>query len=272
MSLKMLHLNWLYETGRRLTTVDGTQVEVLEFRFVHDDDVLSEWAKHFRNHYCLDEDIDSLRSGIGCSRADYLRNIKFPDKTHAPGPSIRAGDFSEILIADYVEYGLEYWVPRTHYSDKTIRNESTKGCDIVGFKFADPSKFTPNDTLIIFEAKAGFSRSSGSARLLDAITDSGKDITRKAESLNAIKQRLLRQREHNQAATISRFQNHEDNPYKEVYGAAAVYSTEYFDPTIATAFDAKNHPAYKNLFLLVIHGTNMMTLVHDLYRRAADEA
>ena len=125
--MTQLWLQWLDDTGERLQTTDGKTVEVWEFRHQNDQNVLSAWASHFRNHYCLDTEIDNYRRGYNYSRSEYLKNIIFPDERTAPGPSIRAGDFGEILVADYLEYILGFWVPRTRYGDKTIRNESTKG-------------------------------------------------------------------------------------------------------------------------------------------------
>ena len=98
------HLRWLIDTEERLITVEGRTVEIWEFRYESDDEVMSKWAHHFRNHYCLDHEIDQLRHGMNCSRKEYLNNIKFPDCSLPPGPSIRAGDFGEILIADYLEF------------------------------------------------------------------------------------------------------------------------------------------------------------------------
>jgi hypothetical protein len=56
--------------------------------------------------------LELLVSGTGLTKAEYLIQRKFPDARNAPGPSIRAGDFAEILVADYVEYKLGYWCPR----------------------------------------------------------------------------------------------------------------------------------------------------------------
>jgi hypothetical protein len=36
--------------------------------------------------------------------------------------------------------------------------------------------------------------------------------------------------------------------------------------------NAINHPNAENLMVLVIHGEDLMKLVHELYKRAADEA
>ena len=92
------HIKWLIDTGERLTTADGKTVEVWEFRHDDEEEVLSAWAKHFRNHYCLDCDIDFMRGRT--PRRDYLNDLKFPCRATKLGPGVRAGDFGEILVAD----------------------------------------------------------------------------------------------------------------------------------------------------------------------------
>lgn len=266
------HLEWLKDTKLELKTVDGNTIRVLEFRHQKDEEVLSEWAKHFRCHYCLDTEIDGLREGIGYSRKKYLNEIKFPDALIKPGPSIRSGDFGEILVADYLEYILKYWVPRTRYCDKAIRNESTKGCDIIGFNILSKKRYSRNDSLAIFEAKAQFTGKKPKNRLQDAVIDSIKDVIRKAESLNAMKQHTLKAQQSELTSRVERFQNPEDHPYKEISGAVALFSTVCYDTKCVLGTDASSHPNRNNLMLLVIQGNDMMKLVHELYRRAADEA
>lgn len=266
------HIKWFVDTGERLKTADGKEVAVWEFSHEKDEAVLSAWAKHFRNHYCFDSEIDYWRKGYKCSRTEYLNNIKFPDPKAAPGPSIRAGDFGEVLVADFLEYLLDYWVPRTRYGDKTIRNESTKGSDIIGFHILKDGKVSSKDKLAIFEAKTQFSGKKAKARLQDAVDDSEKDITRKAESLNAIKQRLHSRKKLGDAGIIERFQNEVDHPYKEVYGAVALFENALFDSGLMSSTDSSSHPYSSDLALIVIKGEQMMPLVHELYRRAADEA
>jgi len=265
------HLSWLKKTKDKLKTSDGKPINVYEFSYQEDDAVLTAWAKHFRNHYCLDNEIDFYREGYNYSRSEYLHNIKFPDTSIAPGPSIRAGDFAEILVADYLQYVLSYWVPRCRYDSKTVRNESTKGCDIIGFKFYD-DKETKKDTLAIFEAKAQFSGKTCAPRLQDAVNDSIKDQIRKAESLNAVKQRLFESNQKADSFKINRFQNPDDKPYLEVSGAAALFTSNLIDNTSLAATDTSAHPNSKNVSLVVIHGEELMDLVHKLYKRAADEA
>lgn len=267
-----LHIAWLINTGNGITTVDGKPVEVWEIRHSTNSTILSSWAEHFRNHYCADTEIDALRNGTGLSRAEYLINIKFPDAVNAPGPSIRAGDFGEILSADFLEYILGYWTPRTRYSDKIIRNESSKGCDTLGFKFVTPGKESPNDSLAIFEAKAQFSGTKPKKRLQHAVDDSIKDQIRKAESLNATKQRLRREGKSSEVSQVERFQNKEDKPYNEISGAVAFFCNSIFDAATIATTNAAHHPNVGNLLLLVIRGDKLMAFVSDLYTRAANEA
>jgi hypothetical protein len=250
---------------------EGKTITVLEFDCSKiSDKAYSSWAKHFRNHYCFDDEIDVLREGTGHSKKDYLNKLKFPTDDGL-GPSIRAGDFGEILVADYVEYVLNYWVPRTRYGNKTIRNESSKGTDLIGFKVIDDSE-SPNDILAMFEAKTQFSGKKALDRLQNAVDGSAKDELRKAESLNAIKQRLFDRGKTKEAKTVARFQNPVDKPYKEQYAAAALFSSNVFDQTTIAKTITKKHPGQKDLILVVIHGDQFMTLVNNLYKRAADEA
>lgn len=276
-------VQWLVDTGEKLQTADGKIVEVWEFRYTDDQEALSMWAAHFRNHYCPDQMIDTLRGRR--SRKDYLKEVKFPSRTTRLGPPTRAGDFGEILVADYLQWILNHWVPRMRWSSKPVRDSSSQGCDVIGFQFHDPGHASPNDLLTIFEAKTGFSPSSSQHnRLQDAVNGSAIDHIRIDESLNYLKQRLIEQGYKNDAGKVERFQNRVDDPYQELYGAAALFTDDYFCADIVSETDTEKipksekstetypHPHRDRLVLLVIRGKDMMNLVHELYRRAADEA
>lgn len=274
------HIKWLTDTGERINTADGKEVEVWELNHEVDPPILSAWAMHFRNHYCADEDIDYLRGAS--SRKDYLNEMKFPCSKTAPGPSIRAGDFGEILVADYLEFLMGFWVPRFRWSSKIIRNESPKGSDVIGFRLGDKDKFSPDDTLIVVEAKTKFSAANNN-RLQVAINDSAKDPRRLGESLNFIKQKLFDKQNVDDMLRVERFQSPVDQPYKEIYSAAAIVTEEHFDKDEIMAADCGNipkgtkgeticHPKYESLKLVVIKGVDMMTLVNNLYEIAANEA
>jgi Cap4 SAVED domain len=229
-------------------------------------------AKHFRQHDISDEDLPAMVDGTGLSNADYLRSRLFPDASKTPGPSVRSGHFGEILVADYIEYLLGYWSPRTlRYQDRWNRNDSTKGCDIIGFKFATDALHHPHDELVIFESKSGMTKTEAN-RLQDAITDSIKDHLREAMTLNAMKQRMLVRGQHEEADKVKRFQNETARPFRRINGAAAVLDDEVFAATDLTTANATGHPNVDLLRLIVIRGPSLMKLVHALYERAADEA
>ena len=126
--------------------------------------------------------------------------------------------------------------------------------------------------MALFEAKAQLTGTIAKPRLQDAIDDSIKDELRKAESLNAMKQRYVASGSTDDLAVIERFQNFADNPYTERYGAVAMFSTPVYSETTIAEVTANAHPHSGNLSLVVIRGDNLMDLAHQLYQRAADEA
>lgn len=270
MSFDSQHISWLIDTGEILATNDGNNIKVYEFNHEQDEEILSSWAKHFRNHYCSDEELEALIADTGYSKKEYLNNIKFPDLTGF-GPRIRAGDFAEILVADYLEYTVGYWVPRTRWSNKTIKNESVKGIDLIGFKLIGSDE-NPNDALITFEVKAKLKTRNNESTLQKAINDSIKDEARKAESLNAIRQRLLYHGKLEEVKKVGRFQNQTDKPYKNLSGAAAVIDNIFCEQDLAIETSTVDHNNSSNISLVVIKGESLMDLVHLLYERAANEA
>ena len=213
-----------------------------------------------------------MADGTQLSHSEYLRTLVFPDAKETPGPSLRSGDFGEILIADYIEFVLGYWCPRElRYQDRWNRNDSTKGCDIIGFKFASDEPAHRDDELFVFESKSGMTKTKAH-RLQDAIDDSGKDKIREGMTLNALKRRLLVKGELEQANRIKRFQNEAARPFRRISGAAAILDEAVFAVTDFAAANASAHPNGENLRLIVIRGPSLMALVHALYERAADEA
>ncbi|WP_370334513.1 Hachiman antiphage defense system protein HamA [Parvularcula marina] len=264
------HIVWLEVTGEIIQTADGKETEVWVLQHADDAAILSAWATHFRQHYCRDEDLPDLVADTGLSNAEFLTKIKFPDAVAAPGPSTRAGDFGEILVADFIEYVLGYWCPRHgRFEDRENRNVPSNGTDVIGFSFAgeEPS---PDDELLVIESKAGFTPTTKN-RLQKAIDDSCKDLVREAMSLSAIKQRLLKVNR-DDALKVGRFQNQGDKPFRRTNAAVAVLDDNVFAEMALDGSDASEHPNKDNLRLFVIRGISMMNLVHALYERAANEA
>jgi hypothetical protein len=262
------HLQWLNNSGQMLNLACGRQAKVFSFDHdVNDQVKMAAWAKHFRNHYCSDADIDILKAP-GQTRAEFLLSMKFPNVSKAPGPSIRAGDFAEILVADYLTYLHNYTVPRTRYDRKAVPNESTKGSDVLAFKQVEGNP--ENDELLVFEVKAKLSPGP-EPKLQEAIDHSAKDNLRLAESLYGIKQRMFDRSDAHGINLINRFQDSVNNPYKLKYGAAAVCSDAAYDAALLETASTVKHPQAQNIELIAIHGSELMSLAHALYERAANE-
>lgn len=262
------HQNWFSDTGTELTTTTGQTVKVIDFNHGEDEEMMIAWAKHFRNQYIHDEKIDEACTPMGLSRSDYLKDIKFPN-TANPGASVRSGDFSEVLVADYVQFVLDYSVPRTRHDAKLNRNTSPNGVDVIGFKLVGGGE-NRRDEMISFEVKASLAAKNQSA-FQNAIDDSKKDFnTRTPEALNAMRQRLKERGDLEQVKLVERFQNKTDHPFKEVTGAVLVCSTHCWEDGFVTSANSE-HPN-ENLYLLAIRGEQLMELANKLYKLAYDSA
>lgn len=274
---KPAYLVILTPAPKGLKTADSLPIDYWILGKTDDSTVLADWARHLRDHYVDPSHIDSLRGNE--SRTDYLLNTKFPDAKVKPGPSVRAGDFVEMLVADLIEFHKSYWVPRLRWSGKVTRQDSPKGSDILGFLFAKGSIPDEQDELLVVECKARLSK-DGTGDLQQAINHSAKDPIRLFESLNYLKQRFLSEKKNAEAERLERFQKLPDIPYRISYGAAAVYcNSAYSESDLiksdATRIPGKNgegarpHPNRNDLKLIVIVGEDLMSRVHKLYELAA---
>lgn len=265
------HINCLEYKGETLNTSCGKEVRIYNFRHESlDEKIFSDWARHFRNHYCSDQKIGILKPPK-MSNTEYLTTLKFPDKSKPPGPSIRSGDFCEILIADFFEFMEEFYFSRTRYDSKMVANESPKGTDVIGLKRVS-TQAGSDDELLICEVKAALSENRNKNVLQEAVDHSEKDEIRLAESLNAMKQRLFDRGQMSEVSDVERFQANVDSPYKTKYVAAAVISNSSFDGELLKESDTSEHNYQDNLELVVLKGDKLMKLVHKLYEVAANEA
>lgn len=260
------HCEWFIDTGRTLSTVDGQVVKIIEFQHLSDEAVLAEWALHLRRHYASDHELVENSRAMGMSKSDYLREIKFPN-TIPPGPSVLSGDFSEILIADYIQFLLNFNVPRTRYDRKSTQNESVRGTDILAFKL-NGTRVSRRDELLTVEVKGALkSNPRGSNPFQNAIRDSIADFeTRLPLALNATLQRLKDRGEMQSAQNVERFMNKIAHPYKHTTGAFVVCSNNSWRNSFVTQANA-NHPN-SNTFFLAVTGADLMDLAKQLYEIA----
>lgn len=281
-----LHIQWFIKSQEEYKTKDGKLVEVWEFKHNEDETILKEWAYNFRQNYISDNELNILtgNSYYKGRKQDYLKEMVFPDEktfyqNREPQDSIvRIGDFSEILVADFFQfcYIKKYWIPRTRYDLKENRNFSTKGTDVIGFRFEDGTMKNKNDSLLTVEVKANFAKTPDKNRLHDAIIDAQKDAvnnkdpTRGAESLFVLAKRLLKENKTKEAMMVTRFLNHTDNPYVLNQWASAIFTENNFSPEVINTIDTSEDKI--NLHLIVFYGNDLMNLCQKLYERAINEA
>jgi hypothetical protein len=266
-----LHIASLTKVGT-LTSTCGRQIAVWELGVKVGDALVSTWARHFRQSYCADSDIDLLR--LDLSREEYLKTLVFPHATQKPGPSIRSGDFAELLISDFLEYVQGFWVPRYKYQDKASPNESVKGSDVLGFHQLTPGVASISDQLVVCEVKAQLTGGKYKDRLKTAIAHSSKDIghLRLATSLNALKRRAVIGKLQDKVELVARFQKKTDSQFILKSSAAAVLTADVYDATSVADVDCSDHANAGNLELIVVKGEQLMQLAHKLYEVAANEA
>lgn len=251
-----------------IKTNNGQTVIVYKLDVEDEEDTLNAWAKHLREHYCLDSEIDFFRSETGLSREEYLNDIKFPDPTTGQGAAVMSGDFAEILVHDYIEFTESYYITRTRYRDKVNRNSSTMGSDVLGYKCANVSKPSAIDELVVLEVKAQSSKTTARPILQNAVKDSAKDEIRLGESLNAEVQRLINKNKYSEAKIVQRFQNKTDRPYQLNFSAVAVHSTFSYEEELIKQVNIEDHPD-PNVNMLVIYSDGLLEFIKSMYMRAS---
>ncbi len=251
-----------------VTTNQGERVQIFHLMPKDEEEALIEWARNLRRNYVDDQVMEEMASSLGVGHEEYLKTYKFPDPLDKWGKNVMIGDFSEILVADYLQYVLDFVVPRTRYNSKINRNRSTQGSDLIAYNVANSDEWNPKDELFVFEVKAQSTEAKAQARLQEAVEHSSKDITRLAESLVASAEILTRIRKPDQAKVVQRFLNGTDRPYITRYAAAAVHSTSSFSRDLIKQLDTSQHPS-KEVQLMVVHCERLMEFINNMYERAS---
>jgi hypothetical protein len=255
-----------------LASVDKIPIEIIDFIPTDEDEALKNLGGHLCLHYAEQIQLDQCEEVKGISKSKFLLTELFPDRKKKPGPSVRAGDFCEILVSDYFEYHEGYVVPRIRYLSKLNRNASPHGTDVIGFKAKNPTKPSTEDELISVENKAKLTGPTN-GYLQKAVDHSHKDAERLGMTLNAISQRSrwIRNLQH-LTLLVQRFQNKSDRPYRLIQAASFFTNANLIDEADLSVTDFSNAPDRNPRRLLVFGGVEMMKFIHSIYRKAADEA
>ena len=259
---------------KSIYTSSGKEIQVykLNSEFL-DDDSLNNWAIGLRNNYIEENLLEQAISGTGLTKKEYLEKMIFPNPGVPQGAATMSGEFGELLVYDYINYVLEYYVPRIRYFNKANPNTPIHGSDVIGYKMINYNKRSKNDKLLVAEVKTRSTISGNKTKVCtdivtSAITDSNKDRVRVGESLNAEKLKLLHSGRTEEANIVERFQNKTDNPYTLDFFAVAVMDNElYSDQVILDAVNSQSENI-KFTNVLIIYSKKLKLFLRDLYRRA----
>lgn len=263
-----------FEFDKELISSIGTKVKIYKLNNeTLDEEALNKWAYGMRNNYVEEHLLESLIAGTGLTKKEFLEQNIFPNPKNSQGAATMSGEFGEILVFDYINFVLKYYVSRTRYFEKINPDMPLPGTDVMGYKINDISKPSSNDQLLVAEVKTRSSKKGRKMSLVDnplskAIFDSEKDRVRIGESLNAEKRRLLNRNRFDEAKIVQRFQNKTDTPFLYEFCAVAVLDSDlYSDQFILDVINEIDNDITDKR-ILVIHSTELKTFLKDIYRRA----
>ncbi|WP_176552724.1 Hachiman antiphage defense system protein HamA [Levilactobacillus brevis] len=260
-----------------IQNIEEKNIEVIAVQAQFDNiELITDWAKSFRHKYISDEDLLEGMEDIGENEPiDFLKEMIYPENK-----KFKSGDFGEILVAEYLMYTENFWVPTLslRYSEKSNKEESTKGSDIIAIRFdQDPAHESVYDLLCIGEVKTGStSTSTIRGRLQDAINGSNKDsiqllnAKRGSVGLNAVKLKIKhREPKENQGEysyrEIARFENPIERPYQTQYVAAAVVDQKHINQNTVKKVVTKESQHVDSLRMIAVGVSDIQKLIDALY-------
>ena len=137
------YIDWIIEeTG--ITIKNGIPIKCYKIDYKDDDTVIDEWALHIRRNYIDDEVLLSDSEINGMTVEQYLHDRVIPQRDEALGPTVRAGDITGILVCDLLEFVYNYSVPRYKQKNRSGKNNSEHGTDVIAYKYFNNS-YNPNE-------------------------------------------------------------------------------------------------------------------------------
>lgn len=264
---KPQYINWIVKEDG-VVFEDQQPLNCYKLSYEIDDDILDDWALHIRRHYVTD---DELREDSALHRLtveEYLRQYVIPQKGEPFGPTARSNDISEVLFADLFEFILNYEVPRCKQYNRSGKNESEHGTDVIAYRFyTERKKPNKNDELVAVEVKARLSSTEACATIKDSVADSKKDEHRFSHTLDYYRKKLRSMGKSSEAADIARFQQKTEYPYKISYVGAAISSLPTIEKKVIIGIKGADLQLKTDQSVFYIHGIDLMTLAHQVFER-----
>lgn len=262
---KPLYLDWIIKEDG--ITIEGDiPIKCYKIDYNDDEEIINDWALHIRRNYIDDEELVEDAECNDITAEEYLTRYVIPQKNEPLGPTARSGDITEIIISDLLEFIFGYTVPRFKMKNRSGKNSSKQGTDVVGYKYFNADK-TPsdNDTLVATEVKAHLTE-SGYGSIKDSINDSIKDEHRLARTIDCCR-KFFKNSNKELSKEITRFLFKPDNNYKIIYASAGFSSRESVDNNIILTKSDEKLEIRKGQEIFYIHGKKLMDLTHRIYER-----
>lgn len=247
---------------------DGFPITCYKLDYLLDESALQDLALHIRRHYESDELLCASIKTTGMTSEDYLRQYVIPQKAEAFGSTARSSDFTEIMISDLLQFIYGFKVPRCKQANRSGKNNSEHGTDILAYKFFDKTECAnERDKLLAVEVKGGLT-SPEYEPIRKAVTDSKKyDPVRYSLTLNYYRKKLCQMNRIKEAMEIARFQQKSEYDYVISYAAAAIISRDNIDKVIAGLKGEELELRREDDTVFLVHGQQLMNLVHEIYER-----
>lgn len=261
------YINWLVRE-HNVVFEDGVPLDCFYLDYQKDDAILDDWALHIRKHYVTDQELAEDSAIIGMTEEEYLRQFVIPQKGETFGPTARSNDLSEIMFADLLEFVMGYSVPRCKQFNRSGKNESEHGTDVIGYKFyrSDKSPHS-NDELITVEVKANLTSTTPTNAITSAMADAHKDAHRYAHTLNYYRKKLNYLGKTSEAADIARFQQKTDRNYQMINAAGALVSQSRIPNNVLVGIKGSELEIKMDNKVFYVHGKQLMDLTHTIFER-----
>ena len=261
------YINWIIKEDG-VVFEDQQSLDCYRLSYAIDNAVLDDWALHIRRHYVPDSELEEDAALNDLSVEEYLRQFVIPQKNEPFGPTARSNDISEILFADLFEFVLNYEVPRCKQYNRSGKNESEHGTDIIAYRFfIDEKKPHKNDELVAIEVKALLSSKEACKVINDAVTDSKKDEHRVSHTLDYYRKKLRFIGKSAESADVERFQQKTEYPYKTSYVGAAISSLPTIEKNVIVGIKGADLELKTDQSVFYVHGADLMSLTHQVFER-----
>lgn len=247
---------------------DQQPLNCYRLSYTIDNAILDDWALHIRRHYVPDDELEEGAAINNLKVEEYLHQYVIPQKEEKLGPTARSNDMSEILFADLFEFVLDYEVPRCKQYNRSGKNESEHGTDIIAYRFVtDEKKPHKSDELVAIEVKALLSSKEASKVIKAAADDSKKDEYRVSHTLDYYRKKLRSMGKSSEAADVARFQQKAEFPYKVSYVGAAVSSLPTIERKVIIGIKGADLELKTDQSVFYVHGADLMSLTHQVFER-----